>query len=111
MTREDAELQALSRLISNGRPKKRSNLLRSLQLYWNFRDKLTAEDGILFKNRKILVPELLRSEYFDRIHSGQQGIDKYLKKAREFIFWNGYTQDIKETMEKCSLCQETRKVK
>ena len=47
-TRQDEELQGLSRLISNGWPQRRSNLRRSLQTYWIFRDEKTAEDGILF---------------------------------------------------------------
>ena len=110
-TREDAELQALSRLISNGWPQKRSNVLKSLQPYWNYRDEITVEDGILFKNRKILIPEKLKSEYLERIHSGHQGINKCLEKAREFVFWKGYTKHIQEVVEKCILCQETRKVK
>ena len=110
-TKQDGELQALSRLIPNGWPEKRSNLLRSLQPYWNFRDEMTAEDSILFKNRKIIIPRSLQDKYLERIHSVHQGIEKYLEKAREFIYWNGYVNDIKKTVEKCSLCQETRKIR
>ena len=86
-------------------------MLKSLQPYWNYRDEITIEDGILFKNRKILIPEKLKSEYLERIHSRHQGIDKCLEKAREFIFWKGYTKDMQEVVEKCILSQETRKVK
>ena len=53
----------------------------------------------------------MKSEYLDRIHSGHQGYDKCLKKAREFVFWVNYTQDIKEVINKCTLCQETKMVK
>ena len=70
---------------------------------------MTVEDGILFKNRKIIIYRSLKDEYLERIHSGHQGIEKCLEKAKEFVYWNEYANDIKETVEKCSLCQETRR--
>ena len=105
-TSEDTELQALKNVISTGWPQKRSSLSTSLQNYWNYRDELTMENGILLKNYKILVPRSLQQKYLEKIHAGHQGINSCLQKAREFVFWHGYTKDITETVEKCILCQE-----
>ena len=105
-TSEDIELQALKNVISTGWPQKRSSLSSSLQNYWNYRDELTMENGILLKNYKILVPRSLQQKYLEKIHAGHQGINSCLQKAREFVFWHGYTKDITETVEKCILCQE-----
>ena len=104
-TDKDAELKALKHVISQGWPEKRNKLPAALHDYWNYRDELTVESGILMKNSKVLIPESLKKKYIDEVHSGHMGINSTLKKAREFIFWKGYCDDIKEAIEKCGICQ------
>ena len=67
--------------------------------------KLTVESGILMKNSKVLIPESLKQKYINEVHSGHMGVEATLMKAREFIFWKGYSADIKEAVEKCGICQ------
>ena len=67
-TNKDKELQSLKHYISTGWPAKRSQILVSLQPYWNFRDELTIESGILMKNSKVLIPETLKQKYLKQIH-------------------------------------------
>ena len=105
-TANDPELQALSKLIFNGWPEKRQRLPVHLRNYWNYRDELTIEDGILQKNHKFIVPKNLQKQYLTRIHEGHLGISKCLQKAREYLFWTNYSNDIQEEVEKCALCQE-----
>ena len=105
-TSKDTELQCLKNVISTGWPSTRSSCSDVLKNYWNYRDELWIEDGILMKNHKIVIPNVLKGKYLEKVHSGCQGINSCLQRAREYIFWNGYTNDIKETVEKCGLCQE-----
>ena len=105
-TAKDPELSALHKLISEGWPPKRSSVPDNLKDYWNYRDELTVEDGILLKNRKFIVPKNLQLVYIDKIHAGHLGINKSLQKAREYLFWKGYTKDIIEAIDKCAICQE-----
>ena len=109
-TDKDAELQALKMVISKGWPKKRRSLAPNLQPYWNYRDELTIEDGILMKGQKIIIPTSLKQQYISKIHAGHTGIGSCLKKAWEFVFWVNYSKDIQEAIEKCSLCQEQKNV-
>ena len=67
-TNKDPELQALKHAISIGWPAKRSQIPASLHPYWNFRDELTIESGILMKNSKVLIPETLKQKYLRQIH-------------------------------------------
>ena len=62
-TWNDRELQSLKHYISTGWPAKRSQIPVSLQPYWNFRDELTIESGILMKNSKVLIQETLKQKY------------------------------------------------
>ena len=61
-TNKDPELQALKCAISTVWPVKRSQIPASLHPYWNFRDELTIEHGILMKNSKVLIPETLKQK-------------------------------------------------
>ena len=74
-TNKDEELQSLKHYISTGWPAKRSQILVSLHPYWNFRDELTVESGILMKNSKVLIPDTLKQKYLKQIHQGHQGIE------------------------------------
>ena len=37
---------------------------------------------------------------------GHLGIEKCMLKARDSVFWPGISNDIRETVEKCGICQE-----
>ena len=104
-TNKDKELQSLKHYISTGWPAKRSQIPVSLHPYWNFRDELTVESGILMKNSKVLIPETLKQKYLKQIHQGHQGIEACRSRAREFVFWVNINNDLKEMVEKCDICQ------
>ena len=104
-TNKDEELQSLKHYISTGWPAKRSQIPVSLHPYWNFRDELTVECGILMKNSKVLIPETLKQKYLKQIHQGHQGIEACRSRAREFVFWININSDLKEMVEKCDICQ------
>ena len=104
-TSKDKELQSLKHYISTGWPAKRSQILVFLHPYWNYRDELTVESGILMKNSKVLIPETLKQKYLIQIHQGHQGIEACRSRAREFVFWVNINNDLKEMVEKCDICQ------
>ena len=56
-TAKDPELSDLHKLISEGWPPKKSNVPDNLEDYWNHRDELTVENGILLKSHKFIVPK------------------------------------------------------
>ena len=104
-TNKDKELQSLKHYISTGWPAKRSQIPVFLHPYWNYRDELTIESGILMKNSKVLIPETLKQKYLIQIHQGHQGIEACRSRAREFVFWVNINNDLKEMVEKCDICQ------
>ena len=104
-TNKDKELQSLKHYISTGWPAKRSQIPVFLHPYWNFRDELMIESGILMKNSKVLIPESLKQKYLKQIHQGHQGIKACRSRAREFVSSVNINNDLKELVEKCDLCQ------
>ena len=45
----------------------------------------------------------------EQIHEGHLGIEKCMLKARDSVFWPGISNDIRETVEKCGICQASSK--
>ena len=56
--------------------------------YWNYRDKLSEEDGILLKQDKIIIPLSMRGNMLERIHKSHMGIEKSKRRARDIMFTN-----------------------
>ena len=42
-----------------------------------------------------------------QIYEGHQGMEKWMLKARESVFWPGISDDIQEAVEKCGVCQSS----
>ena len=59
-TASDPELQAVANVISNGWPTLRKQAHPILHDYWNYRDELSIDNGILTKNHKIIIPKTLQ---------------------------------------------------
>ena len=60
--------------------------------------------GFWFKNQIVIVPKAMKPEILSRIHSSHQGVASCLRKARDIVFWPGMSAEIKDQVEKCSVC-------
>ena len=58
------------------------------------------------KGDRIIIPEALRSQILDALHTGHQGETKCLLLARESVFWSGITNDIKQLVKDCDICSK-----
>ena len=58
-TRKDPTIKLLIHYISNGWPCEHRQLPQGLHLYWNFREDLSVEDGIVTKGSRLLMPSKL----------------------------------------------------
>lgn len=106
-TSTDKTLQLLKKYTLNGWPEKNKVEL-SLTPYYNAREDITLLKGLLLKGKRIIVPNELRREVRNLIHSGHQGIDKCLAQAKEHIYWPGVTAEIKDMINNCSTCLDER---
>ena len=82
----------------------RQKLTATLHQYYNIRDEMTVQDGLVFKDERVLIPLSLRSEIKRAIHSSHKGIDGCLRRARECVFWPGMSADIREYVSTCETC-------
>ena len=69
-TSQDNQLTRLSLYINTGFPCEKKNLLTDLQEYWNYRDTLSIENGLLTCGSRIIVPQEMQAEMLQYIHEG-----------------------------------------
>ena len=105
-TAQDNQLTRLSRYINTGFPCDKKNLPTDLQEFWNHRDALSIENGLITCGNRIIVPKEMRAEMLQYIHMGHQGKERCLLQARNTVFWPKITYDIQELIERCIICQE-----
>ena len=54
--------------------------------YWDFRDELSTDEGLLLKGPSLLIPAALRESYLQRLHEGHLLASKVLSNMRQHMF-------------------------
>ena len=88
-----------------GWPDNRRKVSKEVQPYLIHCVEITAEDRILLKINRIIIPPWLTPSTLSKIHEGHLGIDKSYLKARDAVFWPGMKQGITQLVECCEICQ------
>ena len=105
-TEKDESLQALKAVIQQGWPEHKSALPPVVSPYFNMRDEMSVQDGLIFKGERVVVPKAARGELLRRIHNSHLGVNGCLNRARECLYWPGMTGDIKNHVSTCEACRE-----
>lgn len=101
----DSAMQALQKVIQSRRPETKNNLPHDVTPYFNDRDELSAQDGIVFKGDRCGVPKSLRPEVPSRIHRSHIGVEGRLRCPRESVYWPGMSAAVKNTASQCDTCR------
>ena len=104
----DPNLQTVSHFIKNGWPSNRKACPTHIHEFWNFRDKLSVMDDIVFKGEKIVIPKSMQNEMLSLIHLGHMGMEKCKHRARDVLFWPCMCKQIEQLVRQCDKCQERR---
>ena len=104
-TANDPTLSKLREVIHEGWPATSEKCHKALHTYWNFREELTIEDGLILKQERIVMPTTLRRGTLNTIHHGHLGQEKCLLQARSAVFWPGITKDVTNLVQNCATCQ------
>ena len=108
-TDTDSELGPLKNVIVNGWPEEVKNLPKCLKPYWSMKDLLSVDNGIVLKSDRIMVPEDMREEILEKLHTSHQGISKTILLARTSVYWSGIDKDIEKKVGNCAACLEFSK--
>lgn len=104
-TKEDDKLQRVIKLILSGWPKNKRDIALDIQHYFAFQDELSFQDGVVFRGERAVIPDTLIADLTCRIHSSHLGVEGYLRRARECVYWQGMNEQIKTFISKCDICR------
>lgn len=74
--------------------------------YFSFRAEMSVYDSLVFKGECLLIPKLMRRKMKERIHRSHIGVNGYLRRARECMYWPSMTAELKEFIAQCETCRK-----
>ena len=103
-TCDDPVLATVYQLTQHGWPNERRRVPAVARYYWDFRDELSTDDGLLLKGPSLVIPAALRESYLQRLQEGHLSADKVESNAKQHMFWPGMRADIKDYTRRCQVC-------
>eukprot|EP00117_Sycon_ciliatum_P034453 scpid94981/ scgid26290/ Uncharacterized protein K02A2.6 len=74
--------------------------------YWNYRDELSVEDGIVLKSHRVVISSPMKGKVLTKLRAADQGKEKTKLRARAAVLWNGINVDIDTLVSSCTICQK-----
>ncbi|UYV79065.1 hypothetical protein LAZ67_17000981, partial [Cordylochernes scorpioides] len=100
---EDTTLKAVVNYLEQGWADKKK-MSQALLSYWHVKDEFGVQNGLLMRSCRLVIPASMKLEILDKLHAGHFGITKTRLRARETVWWPGISEEIAETVRKCSVC-------
>ena len=103
-TEVDNDLEKLKTVIRQGWPETKDQVPPGVAEYFNFRDELSIQNGLIFKGERLVIPYGVRSHMKARIHASHIGVQGCLRRARDSVYWPGMTKELTEYILRCPTC-------
>ena len=103
-TQSDPILSSLTKTVHEGWPQSKKDCPEQLLNFWRFRQEISEEDGLLYKNHRIIMPYSERLETLKVLHLGHYAVDKMQLRALETVYWPGINKDILKCYQSCKTC-------
>jgi len=94
-TDNDEVLQILKQVIFQGWPIHKFSVPTVITVYFDYRDKLTVQDEILLRGKRVVIPLSMRKDILHIVHAGHLGINFCLRRVRELVIWPGMSLQIR----------------
>jgi transposase InsO family protein len=95
--------------MDRGWPSNTTNLPTELHTYFEKRNELSLEEGVLLWKGRLVISESLRSEFLQLLHEGHPGITAMRDLAKFYAWWPRIDQDIEHHVTSCNACQKNRR--
>ena len=102
----DPQLSLLKSTIIEGWPDNKKDTSSLVMPFFSYADELSVQDGIIFKDERVVVPQSMRADTKKEIHAAHLGINGCVRRARETVFLPGMADDIKQFISKCETCRK-----
>lgn len=68
------------------------------------RDLLTAQNELVFKGERLVVPASLCKELMAAVRSSHIGIEGCIRRARDTLYWPRRATKLREYISRCDIC-------
>ena len=103
-TQRDPILATVYQLKQQGWPHQRRHVPHLARRYWDFRDELLTDDGMLLKGPRLIISAELQEEYLSHLHEGHLSASKVQENAKQHMYWTGINADIEDYTKQCQEC-------
>ena len=103
-TQSDPTLSSLAKTIHEGWPQSKKDCPEELLDFWSFRQEISEEDGLLYKNQRLIIPHSERLDTLKVLHLGHYAVKKMQLRALETVYWPGINKDILKQYQSCKTC-------
>ena len=103
-TSQDATLLLLGDTIMQGWPENKTQVPETLRPYFDYRDELSMQDGVIYRGDRIVIPKSMHLDIKQKVHAGHLGINACLRRARDLVYWPGMSKEIRQYVETCATC-------
>ena len=107
-TTRDATLTQVIAFLERGWPPNTAELPPEMHTFFEKRQELSFEDGIVLWKGRIVVPKKLQATISNLLHEGHPGIVSMKELARFYVWWPCINKQIEEQVAQCSACQSGR---
>ena len=90
----------------HGWPEHRRDAPIATHSYWNYRDELTVQDGVLYRGSRVIILQAMRPLMLKKAHESHHGAGASIRKAKDVIFWPGMNSEIYNMVSQCPVCND-----
>ena len=99
-TAKDSCLMRIARYVNEGWPKRIDQVPVDAKPYWPYKKELSMTNGMLLKDKRLIIPVSIRKEVLKQLHQAHMGIERTKWRARATISWPQINQQIEETVKR-----------
>ena len=103
-TIKDCQLTKLKTYIVDGFPKHKHECAEDIHSFFDYRESLTIVDGMVMKDKRIVIPESVHNDALKVLHRSHMGIVKTKECASTSMFWPKIYSDTESYLSTCRPC-------
>ena len=105
LTKQGSQLQALKVTILAGWPDTKDET-PTYQRILVMQRQLTVHNGVIFRGKHVIIPNVLQPEMLTRIHASHLGAEACFCKVRDVISWPTMKPEVKDFVSNCIACND-----
>ena len=103
-SQKDTQYTLLGKIIDNGFPNSRQATTPTMREYWEVRNRLNNDNGLILLDWRLVIPTSQRQNKLKSLHSAHQGVVGMKTRANESVYWPGMNASIGSHRNNCITC-------